>query len=398
MLPLAQIISGQVTRAAAAGPSLQPGLMPIQSNSKVIVPGALFNLTNGTELIARVDARLQPGLFLLTINGQKIAARSDLALTTGEKLAVILDKTGPSLVLKITLPQRAIGSSNSVTGTTRNLEQRVINQALRGLLPRQRPISALLIQVNQLPAKQISGRLPALLPPLLTQPNDPRQLLQPQKLIRALTNSGVLLENKLLTTPGQTLEADIKTNLLRALQQAPTNPLVGTGDDRMQKQLREITDSALARIQTQQLATVRDETGRRVLTTDLILRDAERTSAVEVAIDRPSPPPEERPGSDPDQHGLTPPMEHRWRVTLNFDLPGIGKLQSLIRLDSGTVQVDFRSDHAPIREQLTSRFKQLTDRLASAGMADSQLTAGILSNKAANHKHPPTGQLINLLS
>jgi len=402
MIPPAQIVSDRVT-ADRAGP-LANG--PLQSRLNVspgsITPAATLNLPHGIKLGTTVSAQLQPGLFLLNISGQQIAAHSNLLLTVGMKLFATVDQSGPGLVLKIVNGSLPPASNPQVNSLPAGAQQQVVDQALRWALPRQQPIAELLTQLNKLSADEPGGGLKEPLLRILTQPNDPRQLLQPQRLIQALTNSGVLLEHKLLTTPNQSPEADIKANLLRALQVASTGTGIDNDGNRVQKQLREIANSALARIETQQLSTVRDESGRRVLTTDLILREAERTTAVEIAIDRP--PPQDPHSIDADEQASLSPAAHRWQVTLNFDLPGIGKLQSLIRLDSTLVQVDFRSDQADTRDQLTTRFKELEERLKTAGMPNSQLTAGVLKHDSGNHSAridpagAPAGNLIDLNS
>ena len=211
--------------------------------------------------------------------------------------------------------------------------------------------------------------------------------------MQAINNSGVLLEHNLLKRPTDSPTHDIKDNLLRTLQAATASisqPVENQTARRVASQLHEITTSALARVESQQLATINDESGRRVLTTDLVLKDAERASAVEIAIDKePADDARNRNGDDP-KLGPATDAEHRWRVTLKFDLPGIGKLESHIRLGTSGLRIDFRADQATTLGLLGNRFDQLTERLSAAGMTDSHLTA-TPSPQPTNLIVPPNG-------
>ena len=397
MIPLAQTLSDRVVSGQARTQPSGQATSRVGAASQAIAPTSPLNQPHGAQLTTIVNARLQAGTFLLTVGGQQIAARSDLPLTPGDRLITVVDRSGPGLLLKIAEGARSPANGLASAASALRTPQQVVDQTLRWALPRQQPVSALLSQLTELSSQKLPGGRFEALQPLLSQSNDPRQLLQPQRLIQALTNSGVLLENKLWTSPNPSLEADIKANLLRSIQNAATAPITDSDGNRLQRQLREITDSALARIETQQLTTLRDESGRRILTTDLILRDAELTTAVEVEIDRP--PPSDDHLIDPEDQADAPAKEHRWQVTLNFDLPGLGKLQSLIRLDSTSVAVDFRSDQSNTREQLTTRFEQLTERLKTAGLPNSQLTAGVLKREIKNGLYPASSHhLIDVTS
>ena len=113
------------------------------------------------------------------------------------------------------------------------------------------------------------------------------------------------------------------------------------------------------------------------MTTDLLLREGERTHGVEIAIDQQPSKQRLNQAQDDENSSSAERAQHRWQVTLNFDLPNTGKLQSLIQLDSSGLHVDFRTDQPQTREQLRSNFEKLQHQLTQVGLENSQLTAGI---------------------
>jgi hypothetical protein len=341
----------------------------------------------------RVAAQLQANLFLLNLGGHQLAARSDLPLTVGERLVATVDRSGPGLLFKLSSSGDQPAIQPSTVSSSGGRHPAIVDQALRWALPRQQPLNELLSRLRTLPTGAQSPLLQNTLKTLLLPSSAPQELLQPGRLVQALNNSGVLLEHNLLKRPTDSPTHDIKANLLRTLQAATASisqPVENQTARRVASQLHEITTSALARVESQQLATINDESGRRVLTTDLVLKDAERASAVEIAIDKePADDARNRNGDDP-KLGPATDAEHRWRVTLKFDLPGIGKLESHIRLGTSGLRIDFRADQATTLGLLGNRFDQLTERLSAAGMTDSHLTA-TPSPQPTNLIVPPNG-------
>ena len=180
--------------------------------------------------------------------------------------------------------------------------------------------------------------------------------------MQALSNSGVLLENQLLQHPQRAPADDFKARLLQTLQRlSNTNNPLGEQAQTI-RQLREITESALARIEQMQLSIVREESGQRQFSTDLVLREGDRASSVTIDIEE-----YERHGNNRDQNADEPDnpaseAEHRWQVKLSFDLPLLGQLEAIIGLDQQHLQIDFRTDNAEVRALLTSQFDDLAGR------------------------------------
>ncbi|MBL4622176.1 MAG: flagellar hook-length control protein FliK [Immundisolibacteraceae bacterium] len=373
MIPVTQVINSQ----RGSHSTTEPQVLPRLATGNALIPTDVLNLRHGSQLVATVETNLQKNLFLLRIGGQHIAASSNLPLAAGEKLLITVDRSGPMLQLRTHVESATTPRLPVQTQSPENLQFQTVDRALRFALPRQQPMGSLIAQLGQLPLDKIDSRISQQLQRLFTQSNSPQQLLKPAQLQQAIINSGTLLEHKLLTSPEKNPASDFKAQLLKTLQQAMSTPNQNEEVGRVQRQVREITESALARIESQQLTTLRDEGGRRMLTTDLLLREGERTHGVEIAIDRQ--PSKKRANKNRDDENSTSAekAQHRWQVTLNFDLPNIGKLQSLIQLNSSGLHVDFRTDQPDTRQQLQSNFEKLQHQLTQAGLEDSQLTAGI---------------------
>lgn len=375
MIPVAHLLSGPIaTPSGAPLPQTTPPPAPPTA------PGPLLTLAHGTPLTTRVTAQLPTGGYLLTVGGQPLAAHSQLPLTVGDKLVVRVDLNGPELRLRIIDRVAANSYRPASAAFNPTSSEAIINRALRQALPRQIPISSLAGNLNQLPLDKLDARVASPLQQVMNLASNPQGLQHPVRLRQALTGSGVLLENNLLIRPGQPPTEDVKASLLQLLQATMKSPTQGRADQQLQQQIRDITRSALARIETQQLATLRDDSGQRLLTTDLMLSDGERTSAVEIAIDRQhrrDKTPQDIIDTDDQTSTSGASARHRWQVTLNFDLPGIGRLQSLLRLDGAKLSIDFRTDQSTTRAQLSAGFEQLATRLTHAGIADARLTAGI---------------------
>ena len=395
MIPVTQVINSQ----RGSHSTTEPQVLPRLATGNTLIPTDVLNLRHGSQLVATVETNLQNNLFLLRIGGQHIAASSNLPLAAGEKLLITVDRSGPTLLLRTavestTTPRLPVHQQSRVS-----LQFQTVDRALRFALPRQQPMGSLIAQLGQLPMDKLDSRISQQLQQLLTQPNSPQQLLRPAQLQQALINSGTLLEHKLLTAPEKNPANDFKAQLLKTLQQAISTPNQNEEVGRVQRQVKEITESALARIESQQLTTLREEGGRRLLTTDLLLREGERTHGVEIAIDQKPSKQRINQTQDDENSSSAEEAQHRWQVTLNFDLPNTGKLQSLIQLDSSGLHVDFRTDQPQTREQLRSNFEKLQHQLTQVGLENSQLTAGIFPKTDATQsllQRPASRPLIDM--
>ncbi len=384
-------LAGRLTQA--------PGLSPLQS------PAPLSMVRHGGQIPLLVEAQLQPNYFLLRVADQQIAAFSRLNLATGQLLTAQVDRSGPGLMLKIATDQTvtprhsAAESLQPQTGLVRQL----LDSAMRLTLPRQQPLNQLMLRVGQLPLHLLDTATQQAIQPLLSQGVRPRNLLQPQHLLQALSNSGVLLENQLLQQPQRAPADDFKARLLQTLQRL-SNTNNPQGDQAQTiRQLREITESALARIEQMQLSILREESGPKQFSTDLVLRDGDRASSVTIDIEE-----YERPGKNRDQNAdepgnLASEAEHRWQVKLSFDLPLLGQLEAIIGLDQQHLRIDFRTDNAEVRALLASQFDDLADRLTTAGNQSPRLTAGVInpektkiSTDGPGQNQLPTTPLIDL--
>jgi len=147
---------------------------------------------------------------LLAIGHRQLSAETSLPLQKGQQLTLQVQSLGQQPVLQI-LPASGDGT---------------LAAAMRLLLPRQAPMTPLLSSLSQLaaaPQVPVPGLVKELVRAMVRQMPTVATASTPQGLQRALRESGVFLERKLVTPPapagaGSPAAADFKASLLRLLQ------------------------------------------------------------------------------------------------------------------------------------------------------------------------------------
>ncbi|HSH29077.1 MAG TPA: flagellar hook-length control protein FliK [Thiohalobacter sp.] len=191
-----------------------PPLPPTQPGAKTAATAATWRV--GQVLQGRVVRESSQGQTPLQIGRQRVQAHTgSLQLSPGQSLrleVVSLSRDLPVLRLLDTL------------------RQDTVSQALRQILPAQRPLSQPLTLLNQLAALPDAARgvpqLSQLMRSFLLQLPDPARVGTPEGLRQALTNSGLFLEGKLaraaagttgggVTSAQTALQGDFKAGLLQ---------------------------------------------------------------------------------------------------------------------------------------------------------------------------------------
>ncbi|WJW74548.1 flagellar hook-length control protein FliK [Thiohalobacter sp. IOR34] len=193
------------------GPRLPP--LPTSPGSTGPSPG--LRLRIGQTLNAVVLTSPRDGRTLLRIGANQVQARTGaLQLSPGQALKLQVVRLGEQPLLRL------------ITA----LRQDAVSEALRQVLPRQRPLGPILSGLAQLAARPAVSPLPpavlARLRELIDRLPRPGELSNPRGLQQALRDSGTFLEARLAAgappaDPG--LGRDLKANLLRlaaALRQA----------------------------------------------------------------------------------------------------------------------------------------------------------------------------------
>jgi len=224
---------------------------------------------------------------------------------------------------------------------------------------------------------------------LLNQVGAVEKGISPELLRQALDQSGILLETKLAM--GQPPSIDLKSSLLRLLFSIrPTAQASEQGNVQTQQQssqtgslnasllraMNEIqaqAESALARINMNQLASVAgDSDTRQVWQYELPLRHQEQTTGFMIRIER-----EAKPGETPEQAC--------WSVLINFDLEPMGPISAKIGLSSDEVSSHFVAERSESVQKVEQALPKLDQAFQRAG-----LNVKHLSVRQGKAIQPPT--------
>lgn len=349
----------------------------------------------GTMLHALVLEQPDAGVASLRIGGTVHGAQLSFPVAKGEHLLLEVVALEPMPTLR---PLRDPGSVD------------VAGLALRHLLPRQGGMGATLARVEALLAAQQD--LADLPPPVFAAA---RQLLQslptretlatPEGVRAALSNSGILLEAKLLAGGAEadaTVAGDFKANLLRLAEALRMLPVTTGGPAAFSPQtppqtaapllppLRRIhpaaqapiaidppsaglldaylgdleteVNAALARLQLHQLAALPStEDPRQLWLLELPVRDQSATDVWQLRIE------EEPQRKNPGAGG-------GWRVEMAVELADLGALTAVVALRAGRVSISFWAEQATTAALFNAHLQVLEERLDATGISAARLS------------------------
>jgi hypothetical protein len=177
--------------------------------SATSTPASIQQWQTGQLLQATVTEN-SIGKVLLAIGNRQVSAQTSLPLEKGQQLTLQVRSLGEQPVLKIISA----------------LKESPLASMVRLLLPRQAPLTPLLANMNQL-ARLPNPPTPPLLNELvratLRQMPDIQTVSTQQGLKKAIGNSGIFLESRLMQSTGTraapaAIQSDFKANLLRLVQ------------------------------------------------------------------------------------------------------------------------------------------------------------------------------------
>jgi len=292
------------------------------------------------------------------------------------------------------------------------LDQLEVNHQLAGQSARQGSLEGLfgLLQ-NLRQGGQLPEGLRAAVERLFAALPDPTQLGSAKGVAQALSDSGALLEAKLLAGQTGALPNDLKANLLRLVGQLLPNlpgalPTASAsannvalalpallrealGHQRQQaagfplparvlnqldgeadlETLLKLAAAAIARLQTHQLSSLaqtQTTADGNLLTTwqlEVPMRDAQQMVAVQLKIQS-----EEQP-----QKGRKEQGETLWRVDLAFDLDPLGPLQVQAQLLRGSLSTQFWAERSETAALVSRELAHLRERLQASGLEVGEL-------------------------
>ena len=323
----------------------------------------LRRLVPGQQLNASVISIPRAGVAQLQIGLTALLARSQLPLAPGMQLKLAVTKLHPVPELRVLL-----------TPTSVQPRDRVIGSAL----PRQIPLTDALQGLAQ-HVQQRQVRLPdeaqVLINRLLARSTPPPQL-NATGIREQLRTSGLFLEQT-LARGASPLAGDLKLDFLRLLRllQAPTaagDTQPGSATAKLTartgsvlEQLARLVEGAVARIQTQQAASLpHDQETRQLWQFDLPVLLAGQHESVQVRVEREAP-------AD-DAAGPTAP---RWSVTLRFDFEITGLIQARIVLNGECVGSTFWCERADTERRVGNALPTLETALRNSGLEVGRLTS-----------------------
>ena len=386
-----------INYAIPIAPAISTSVAPADSRNWQI--GQILNATVLTPISGQTTLR---------IGNIVLSTSTPLAVDLGQSLRLQVLSLGEQPVLRIVTAQQPPAAQPDT----------VMLQALRVALPKQTPLAPLLTSLDQL-AHAAHNTTPALTPQsrelirqIINNLSTSSAVASAQGVLQALKNSGVLLEGKLARNSdvGE-LAGDFKAGLLRLREAllnetAPGKPLSSEGvvtakntpgpgdslvpanlpvkpsaaeatprpavlaslDDGQDSALSGKTiqnpgellrqvEGGLARIQFHQLSSLAAE-NTTPLMVDLPVRQGQRTDVFHLTID----PGKESAKSTGDE---PPPCS----VRLNFNLPGLGPISSVITLYGERVTSVFWAEQEPTVALLNRHMVQLHSGLEQAGLS-----------------------------
>lgn len=382
-----------------------------------IVPATAMPAPNwrlGAMVEALVLEDLRQGMASLRIGGTTYSAQIPFPVTKGERLLLEVASLDPLPTLRAV---RDTGTADPVAAALRNLlpQQGALGPALAR--------TAALLTLAQGPAEIPPKALQAAQHLLQSLPTR-SAVTSAEGLRKALANSGILLESKLLTTaldgPNE-IQSDFKANLLRleqvlreilgtpgreratsapkpgaeallpplrAQHPAPQPRTVLSPPDMTQigaflAELDADIGGALARIQLHQLASQpMVETREHLWLLELPVRQDGETDIWQLRIEE-------------EQRRKDTPEGANWRVEMAFDLSGLGPLVAVLELRANQVSVRFWAEQTETATLLDENLDLLEGRLGRVGV-----TTGNLSCHHGKPRHTeletPRDSLLNL--
>src|SRR5690606_11717999 len=221
------------------------------SSAKPLEPGSALLVTalSDTRLQALVQGRVAPQLPLNSLDLQQLPVGTQIQARVDSSLALPPNGAGPaSYRLVVTLLDSPLAGRQLSLDSTQplspgsllsarvegsqslalvplavRLDQLEVNHQLGSQLSRQGSLDALLGALTGLRGSALPDSLRGAIERLLGSLPDAAQLSTANCLAQALANSGALLESRLLGGQAETLNGDLKANLLRLIGQLQPN-------------------------------------------------------------------------------------------------------------------------------------------------------------------------------
>jgi hypothetical protein len=335
----------------------------------------LQGLKVGQVLQAQVLSENRDGQLKLLIGASKLIARTPLQASAGQRLTLQVEKTEPLPTLKLLAPAE---------------QQQVLTEAMKRVLPRQRPLVDLfqhLIQLRQAPTAQLPAPIKQAVAALTERLLSVEQPGFKPNLKAALLDSGLFAESRLIRqgSPRSDLKLDLFKlyELIKSLSPQPiaVDQTKGQGQARAPgpepdptnqqaqtpfKQLAELgrqLEGAIARIQAHQLASLpQDDPTRQVWQFELPLRHQEQLDMFQFSISREG-------ASARDEATV------QWHLTLQMNLRPLGPMRVHLQLQGKALATVFWAERQGTMQLLERHLPELQQAFEQADLEVTKLQA-----------------------
>lgn len=324
----------------------------------------------------------------MNIGGTRVVAQTSLPLQAGQTLQLQVLQNGELPILKI-LDRLPAGNPTT--------------DALRFALPRQGGLPPLLANLTLLSQNQgqnlpgLNTRLTTLSEQIINQLTPASRIASGPGIRQAVLNSGLFLEAKLMAQvqgSNQNLARDFKAGLLKLHESllssreqlpmveikssnqfiqpanSPRPPIAGnmpqaqasaqptltpTGQEGNLDTLLRQVESALARIQLGQLASLPTDQNNAVWMLEVPVRFQERTDLVQMKIKR-------------DGSKNANPEQQTWSIDIAFDLENLGAIHANIRYAQERISAIIWAEREQTQKLFSSHLQELRAQLGNAGL------------------------------
>lgn len=295
----------------------------------------LSHADNLRQLLQNAGTRLEARLLRASLQQRPPAIQQDLKASFLRVAQQVLQWQSEQPASPITASATGLSTNTASRAAGVELYHALLNAAGSKSLP----------QANNLP---LTSR--PLLPPLPTPvphaPQDKRLFTGLQQLLERLLPASLSAPSPLPTVQPR---ANIANN---------NSVTAGQALLRIAAEILNQLESGLARIQQHQLAAVPgDEPVRTLLNVEIPVANNQQFGNVGVRIEQEDVPPQEQEKS-----------KHNWRAVVNFDLPGLGKVQAIVSIQQHQVSTEFRSENDAATELFRQHIDLLEERLQEAGL------------------------------
>ncbi len=359
---------------------------------------AIKNWATGQLIKATVLEQLSNSSLLLKVGNLKLSANTNVLLSAGSQLNLKVIRTGEQPSLQI------------IQNNPKSAEQTNLN-ALRQILPKQAPLAEFFSNIKNISSGE--QRLPLTVQQALNVIQaglaSRADLTNPEKIKKALKESGVFLESNLgksnstKSAGSNLIEGDLKGKLLRLVtlissestsstkqteqkQGTSNNSLLSfLSNNKLIPELQRHVESAIARIQLNQLNSLPvTEQNQHAILLELPIKEKEKIDIISLKIS-------EEENQKEDQES-----QKQWAINLSFKLEGLGSLHAKLVLGGHKIQATLWAEDQTTFELIQNNIDLLQQRLTDVEFIDPKVNCYQGKPEPTNSINPANKDLIDI--